>query len=104
MTVRKRSEQRQALRDAKKLSDARVKLFALSDGGSPEHPRVAESASLVEPRALATPCPACEGALVLRSHDAKVVGARTLRAARMQCRQCGQPWTVWFAIERPLAQ
>ncbi len=102
MVFRKRTERRAAERAAEKLAEQRVKLFFASDGGSQEHPICVESASLVEPRSLAMPCPRCEGALRLVSHDAVAHRGAVLRAARTACARCGAPWTVWFRIERPL--
>jgi hypothetical protein len=102
MVFRKRTERRAAERAAEKLAEQRERLFYASDGGAIERPARVESASLVEPRALAVPCPRCEGPLRLVSHDAVSHGGRALRAARAQCSRCGSLWTRWFVIERPL--
>lgn len=103
MVFRKRTERRANERDARKIAAQREKLFAMSDGGSAAHPLRVDSASLVEPRALATRCPRCEGALTLVEHNAVALDGALLRAAKMKCSQCASPWTIWFRIERPLA-
>jgi hypothetical protein len=102
MVLRKRAERRAAERAAEKLAEQRVKLFFASDGGSIDRPLVLESASLVEPRALAQPCPRCGGPLRLLSHDAVAKGASLLRAARTRCGLCASEWTSWFLVERRL--
>ena len=100
---RKRTERRAAERALQKLVDQRVKLFFMSDGGSQEHPVVVDSASLVELRAASIPCAKCLGSLRLQVHDAVVLDGAILRAARMRCMQCATLWTIWFRIERRLA-
>jgi hypothetical protein len=101
MSIRKRTERREAERAASKLAEQREKLFLVSDGGAEERPIEVVSASLVEPKALAVSCPACDGALKLVSHDAVARGPLTLRAARMQCARCGVRRTIWFHVVRP---
>jgi hypothetical protein len=87
----------QSRTDAKLLRDLE-RLAQLQPGGSPAHPLELSSASQVEVRARATPCPLCEGPLRLEEHAAEVHGAARLRVARMVCGRCGARRTLYFRL------
>jgi hypothetical protein len=93
-----RNERRAAARDADKLARDREKLARLEPGGAPERPVDVESASQIEPHALAMRCLRCDGANRLVEHAAETVDGARLRAARMACARCGAPRTLWFRI------
>lgn len=95
MAARKRTARRAMERELAKLEDAREKLARLSPGGAPERPLDVESASAVEPRALALGCARCEGETRLDAHEA-VAGLRRVRA---RCKRCGAMREVWLRIE-----
>lgn len=98
MKKRARAERRKMDRDRAKLEDAREQLARISPGGSPERPLVVESASVVEPRALALGCARCAGELRLEDHAA-VQGQRRVRA---RCRSCGAVREVWLRLDERL--
>lgn len=93
-----RAERREATRAAEKLGRARETLARLEPGGSAARPVEVQSASQIEPHALALPCLRCDGALRLDEHAAVTVGAERLRVARLRCPQCGARREVWFHI------
>jgi len=95
---RKRTVLREAERGAAKLLAAREKLAALEEGGSTDRPIAVPSASLVEPRALATRCLACEGALELVEHRAVHAGGTLVREVVARCRTCGRARTQWLRV------
>jgi uncharacterized protein with PIN domain len=95
---RSRTERRARERDARKLVRAREKLAALSPGGAPERAIEVASASVVEVKARALPCPQCGGGLRLIEHEAEQVDGQSLRAARMSCERCTAPRIFWFRI------
>lgn len=98
MKKRARTERRKMDRDREKLADAREQLARISPGGSPERPLVVESASVVEPRALALGCARCGGELRLEDHAA----VQGLRRVRARCRPCGAVREVWLRLEERL--
>jgi hypothetical protein len=92
-----------AARAAGKLGAARERLASLEPGGDPSRPLRLESASQVEPHALALPCLRCGAAYRLDEHAAAAVprdggGEEMLRVARLQCAQCGARREVWFRL------
>jgi hypothetical protein len=90
-------------RSLERLAEDRIRLAKLSPGGAAERPISVESASLVELRASALPCPRCEGEPRVDEHTAHSVGGDVLRAARTSCKQCGFERVVWFRIAQRLA-
>jgi hypothetical protein len=96
---RLRTLQRTLSRLQEKLAGTSEKLGALEDGGSPEHPLVVESASLVEPRAEALPCLRCESPMRVREHAAEHIAGEPLRIVTLNCRACGAERTVYFRIQ-----
>lgn len=97
-----RAERRAAARAADKLARGRERLARLEAGGTPERPIEVESASQIEPHALAMPCVRCDGENRLVEHAAESVGGETLRVVRMECPRCGARRAVWMRIARPL--
>jgi hypothetical protein len=95
---RLRTLQRTLSRVQEKLAGTRQKLAAIEDGGSPQFPLEVESASLVEPRAEALPCPRCEGPMRCREHAAEAIEGDPLRIVHLTCRSCGSERTVYFRI------
>jgi hypothetical protein len=99
-TKRPRTERREATRTARKLADLRERLFSLEEGGTPERPIAVASASVVEPHASALPCPRCNGEMRVTEHVAgSSAGGLRVREARLVCKACGAPRSVWFKIE-----
>lgn len=99
---RPRTERRAHERTLRKEVRGREKLATAVAGGRAETPIVVTSSAQVEIRARATVCPQCGGTLDLLSHGA-TPGDPDLRTAKMICRTCHTPRTLWFRIELPLA-
>lgn len=102
---RPRAERREQERAAQKLGRDREKLARLEPGGAPERPAVVESASQIEPQALALPCFFCAGAvgtLRLDDHAAVTHDGDRLRIVRMHCTRCGTRREAWFRISPAL--
>ena len=99
---RPRTERRQAERALRKTVVDRERLAAAAPGGARDRAIPVPSASVIEPRALATRCVQCAGELELRQHAAPPDGGGTLRLVRLVCRLCHTPREIWFTIERPL--
>lgn len=93
-----RAERREAERAAEKLGRARETLARLEPGGAAPRPVEVESASQIEPHALALPCLRCDGALRLDEHAAVTVGGERLRIVKLRCSRCGTRREVWFRI------
>jgi hypothetical protein len=95
---RPRTLARAAARDARKLVEAKTELAALEIGGSLERPLEVASASLVEARALAGGCLACEGALEVADHRVHHAGAALVREVVVHCRRCSRRRGVWVRV------
>ena len=93
-----RTARRTADRAASKLADARTRLAALEEGGSPARPIEITSASLVELTATSRPCPRCDGALRVEEHAARTIDGVPLRLAHVRCPTCGHARTVYLRI------
>lgn len=70
-------------------------LAALQPGGSPARPIEVASASVIEARATAMPCPLCGGFYRVHEHTRPVPH---LRKVDVGCRHCSTPRTLWFRI------
>jgi hypothetical protein len=70
-------------------------LASLSPGGSRERPIRVASASVVEVRTSALPCPLCGGSYRLDEHVSLAPG---LRRVDVHCRHCSTPRSLWFRI------
>jgi hypothetical protein len=93
-----RAERRERARSADRLGRARERLARLEPGGAADRPIEVESASQVEPHALAMVCLRCDGPNRLRDHAAETFQGERLRVARMACPRCGASREVWFRI------
>jgi len=93
-----RTERRERERAADKLGRDREHLARLEPGGTPGRPVLVESASQIEPHALAMTCLRCGGEMRLDEHAAVTVEGARLRVARMRCARCGARREVWFSI------
>jgi hypothetical protein len=104
MAPRKRAE-RALRRERGRLHDKLVRdlerLARLEPGGSPERPMVVDSPAVVDLRAVAKPCPLCEGSLKLEEHAADEIGGTRLRIATVACTQCGAKRRLYFRLEEP---
>lgn len=78
---------------------ARERLFALELGGSPERPLSVTSPAVIESHAESVSCPRCQGKQDVLEHVAVTKGGVRLREARLRCRQCGTPRSLWFRIQ-----
>ena len=74
---------------------ARELLASLGPGGSPSRPIEVGSASVIEARAAAMPCPHCGGFYRIHEHTRPIAG---LRQVDVQCRHCSAQRTLWFRI------
>jgi hypothetical protein len=86
---------RELLRDLERLA-------TLAPGGTPDRPLELASPAQVEPVATATPCPLCEGRLLLEEHAAETHGGRRVRVARVRCATCGVRRALYFALPPPV--
>lgn len=93
-----RAERRAHAREAEKAARDRERLARIEAGGSPERPAVVESASQVEPHALAAACLRCGGRNRLDDHAAVAVDDWRLRVVRMTCVRCGAARAIWFRL------
>jgi DNA-directed RNA polymerase subunit RPC12/RpoP len=91
-----------ARRTAKDVRD-RERLARLEAGGTPDHPVLVETASLVEPVARGLHCPVCGGSLRVDDHTAATIERVPLRLAHVRCPTCGHARVVYFRIVPPLA-
>lgn len=93
-----RAERRTLQRAAGKLARDRERLAYLEPGGMSARPIELESASQIEPHALALPCLRCAGANRLEEHAAAVIDGERLRVAKLACSRCGAAREVWFRL------
>ena len=100
--TRPRGERRVRERAARQLVRDRQKLAALLPGGAAERPIDVPSAAVIPLRARATPCPLCEGALVIDHERAETRAGRLVHAVELACARCGVARTLWFHVVAPL--
>ena len=101
MGPRGRTERRARGRLHEKLVRDRECLARLEPGGSPGRPMVVDSPAVVDIRAVAKPCPLCEGSLKLEEHAADEIDGTRLRIATVACTQCGAQRKLYFRLEEP---
>ncbi|MEO6953936.1 MAG: hypothetical protein ABI321_19195 [Polyangia bacterium] len=82
-------------RAARGLVRDKERLFLLEAGGTPERPIDCASASVIDVKWRAMPCPQCGGSLRLVDEQAED-GAH--RSVRLKCAACGAPRTVYYRI------
>jgi predicted Zn finger-like uncharacterized protein len=92
---RKRTEQRERARAARRLVRDREKLAALSVGGSEDRPIHVTSAAVVEVRVSHLTCPQCDGEYRVKEHRSPASG---IRSVDVTCQICGVSRTLWFRI------
>lgn len=95
MIRRKRTQQRERQRVARRLVRDREKLASLSVGGSQQRPIQVTSAAVVEVRVRHLTCPQCEGEYKIKEHRSPVSG---IRSVDVTCQVCGVSRTLWFRI------
>ena len=101
---RARTVRRAAENDVRKLGRKLDRLETELPAGSPDRPLAVTSASVVEVRARAERCLACEGELKLRAHEAETAaGHGQLRRVDLICASCRRPRRLWVRIEPPLS-
>ena len=98
---RARTLKRQARLASDKLARARDNLIELAAGGSEARPLDVATASLVEPKAEAVPCPRCETTFGVESHEAVTTSHGRLREVTVLCKTCGFRRKLWFRIVAP---
>jgi hypothetical protein len=84
-----------AFEHALRVESERERLASLQPGGSPERAITVSSASVIEARATALPCPHCSGEYRVLEHTRPWAGIRRVDVA---CRHCSAPRTLWFRI------
>lgn len=86
--------QQQLVRDLERLA-------RLEPGGAPERAIAIDSPAVVEVRALARPCPLCNGSLRVEDHTAEVIDGTRLRVAAVRCVMCGVRRSIYFRLDEP---
>jgi len=84
-----------AFETALRVERDREHLASLLPGGSPERAISVASASVIEARAAALPCPHCGGHYRILEHTRPWPGIRRVDVA---CRHCSSPRLLWFRI------
>ncbi len=92
---------RERERAREKLVRQLEELAELELGGSPDRPMVVDSPAIVDLRAVARPCPLCEGSLKLEDHVADEIDGVRLRVARLSCTRCGVRRSRYFRLDGP---
>ncbi|HEY5933282.1 MAG TPA: hypothetical protein VIU61_01530 [Kofleriaceae bacterium] len=85
-----------AFEHALRVESDRERLATLLPGGSPDRAITVSSASVIEARCAALPCPHCSGHYRVLEHTRPWSGIRRVDVA---CRHCSAPRTLWFRIE-----
>lgn len=97
-----RNLRREATRSAEKLARDRERLARVEPGGSAGRPIEVESASQIEPHALAMTCLRCNGSNRLAEHTAATIEGERLRRVSLLCSRCGVLRALWFRIAASL--
>ena len=98
---RSRKSRREQTRTRDKLGRELERLAALEPGGAAERPIVVDSPAVIEMRAVARPCPLCEGSLKLEEHSATEIDGIRLRVAALACTSCGVRRKRYFRLAGP---
>ena len=85
-----------AFANALRVEQDRERLASLLPGGSPDRALVVTSASVIEVRTAAIPCPQCGGHYRVEEHTRPWAG---IRRVDVTCRYCSAPRTLWFRID-----
>lgn len=94
----RRTSERVVARATSKLDQLATEL----PGGAPARPFNVTAASIVEVRARAIRCLACDGETELKAHEADVHAGEVLRRLDLSCRGCHAPRRVWFRVTASL--
>ena len=94
----RRTVERKQARSAERLAEDRERLFELEPGGAPRVALQVPSPSVIDAHVAGVPCPRCDGRLDLLEQAAVSVEGARLREARLKCRSCGAPRSMWFRI------
>lgn len=94
----KRTLERKQERARERLAADRERLFELEAGGAPRVALQVPSPSVIDAHAARVPCPRCDGKLELIEQAAVTLDGVRLREARLKCRACGTPRSLWFRI------
>ncbi len=73
------------------------------EGGAPDSAIAVDSAAVIEPRVVRTPCPRCGGHVHVVEHGAALVDdhrgtPRRLRRVLARCSPCGRSFETWFEV------
>lgn len=96
-----KKSRRERARERQKLVRELERLAALEPGGAPDRAIVVDTPAIVEPRAVAQPCPICEGSLKLEEHAATEIDGTRLRVATVACTSCGTRRHRYFRLAGP---
>ena len=96
---RPRTLRRAAAQSGQRAAERLERMAAQLPGGSPAHPLGVTSASVVEVRARAMRCLACDGELELQAHVADETDGASTRRVELACRRCHARRRLWFRIE-----
>ena len=77
------------------------KLASLEEGGAPDRPIVVDSPAVVDLRAVAKPCPLCDGSMRLEEHTSEEIDGERLRVAALSCTRCGVRRSRYFRLGGP---
>lgn len=92
-------------RSAASETDALVReleeLAALAPGGAPERAIPVDTPAVIDMRAIAQPCPLCEGSMKLEEHAADEIDGIRLRVAAVACTSCGVRRKRYFRLAAP---
>jgi hypothetical protein len=95
---RSRTARRIAERDAARQVRERERLVVLEPGGAPGRAIELPTPAVVEPRAQATPCHQCGGALEVLEHVVVPDPHRSIRLVRARCRRCHAPRALYYRL------
>jgi hypothetical protein len=96
---RGRTERRERARTHDRLVSDLEQLARLEPGGAPDRPIVIDSPAIVDIRAVAKPCPLCDGSLRLVEHAAESIDGVRLRVATVACTLCGVQRAIYFRLD-----
>lgn len=98
----KRKSRRAQEREHANLRRDLERLASLEEGGAPRRPIVVDTPAVVEIRAVARPCPLCDGTLKLEQHAAEEIDGERLRVADLVCAHCGVRRRRYFRLAGPV--
>jgi hypothetical protein len=99
---RARTMRRAAAQTGRRVAARLERVAAQLPGASADRALRVTSASVIEVRARATQCLACEGELDLQAHVADGPADTATRRIDLVCRRCHTTRHLWFRIEAPV--